>query len=632
VGTKGRGGRKRDTLHTHARGLASARYQGWHCAGAPGLVRITRFQETAEARAVSPMHHRKQVGDQRALLPLSRKVQSIDEIIVLAGGFGAHQRMQAALCAGWFAIAGAATFLPNFLFPRLSASGWSEALTDSEMAKLNALFFAGNTVGLLGWGAFGDSRGRRPAALVTLALLIIASALTFASGGLASLTLARTFAGVAAGGLTAPFLLLLEQVPPAERLFAKVVLSVCGWTLGTLWLTGVAYALRDVEYEGVSWRVLVLHLLPAPGLLAACCLGLRESPRFLLTRGTKTAASDALHNLRAVAKTNGKLLPEEMVVAPLAVGGGGGSGRSLSGCERTMELLHPSLLRQSLLVGVGCFGSMCVYYGVALSPTHSVGHTDLYMHNALGCVSELPATFLMAKLGDRFGRTRTWAGFLFLGAASLIALAAFEAPPDAAPSSSPLSPPGGGVADGHWNATLDGSIGLVGADPHSSQASALHHAHHVVHRHHQAWQGRALGAHGGRAPPPPGGPGSLLLAISLLARFGVAGAAGICYVAAAEQFPTTSRAAATAAAAALGRVGSIVAPLLRLTGMPTLLMATIGFVAALAVLRLPETAGTELPETIHQAASTKGDADDEGIMLVDQPLGRAQEDQEGNAG
>ena len=76
------------------------------------------------------------------------------------------------------------------------------------------------------------------------------------------------------------------------------------------------------------------------------------------------------------------------------------------------------------------------------------------------------------------------------------------------------------------------------------------------------------------------------------------------YVAAAEHFPTTSRNLAVGYGASCGRLGSILAPLVRLTSAPSAILGGIGATAALAALALPETAGDELPETL--AASARG--------------------------
>ena len=210
-----------------------------------------------------------------------------------------------------------------------------------------------------------------------------------------------------------------------------------------------------------------------------------------------------------------------------------------------MELFHPSIRRRTLLVAVAWFGSTCAYYGVALSPVHVMGE-DIYLQNALGGLLELPAYLLMPILGDRFGRSRTWAGFLIVGSVPLLILS--------------------------W----------------------YFHNHHT-HGHHAK--------HAAFNTDTP----LVMVVLSLLARFGATGASAICYVAAAEQWPTSSRNLGVGFGASCGRLGSILAPLLRLTGWPSACLGGIGAAAAIAVLGLPETAGVTLPETLSTKPVEKAD-------------------------
>ena len=83
--------------------------------------------------------------------------QSIDELLVLGGGYGRYQWQQSVLNCGCFAVCGATLLLPNLLFPRLREA-WPE-LTPADEASVNSVFFVGNLVGLFVWGSFGDAPG-----------------------------------------------------------------------------------------------------------------------------------------------------------------------------------------------------------------------------------------------------------------------------------------------------------------------------------------------------------------------------------------------------------------------------------------------------------------------------------------
>ena len=99
----------------------------------------------------------------------------------------------------------------------------------------------------------------------------------------------------------------------------------------------------------------------------------------------------------------------------------------------------------------------------------------------------------------------------------------------------------------------------------------------------------------------------IVLALALLARFGAAGSASLCYVAAAEQFPTDCRNSAIGFGAACGRFASVLAPIaVHLLPSPSLILAAIALCAATAALALPETAGKPITEHDDgEARSTK---------------------------
>lgn len=96
--------------------------------------------------------------------------------------------------------------------------------------------------------------------------------------------------------------------------------------------------------------------------------------------------------------------------------------------------------------------------------------------------------------------------------------------------------------------------------------------------------------------------GAAGLILAMVARFGATGASAICYVAAAEQWPTTSRNLGVGYGAALGRLGSILSPLVRLTPAPFAIIGGVSAVGALAAFSLPETNGKPIPETAEETS------------------------------
>lgn len=99
---------------------------------------------------------------------------------------------------------------------------------------------------------------------------------------------------------------------------------------------------------------------------------------------------------------------------------------------------------------------------------------------------------------------------------------------------------------------------------------------------------------------PAGSPTALVLPLVLCGRLGATGASTICYVAAAEQFPTTCRSLGVSLGAALGRLGSIASPFLLLLPNPQLVLASVAALAAVCAAALPETKGREIPDDVEE--------------------------------
>ena len=345
---------------------------------------------------------------------------TIDEVLAHAGGLGRYQRRMLLHTGGGFFVSSGSLLLPTLLYPRLEDE-WAPAFSKEAKVVLDSVFFLGNTLGLLAFGPVGDHLGRRPAVNASLVMLIVAGAACFACSGVVALGLARFCVGFAVGGvLNASFVLQVELASPDRRIAVKVFLSAVGWVSGALWLTLVAYCVRDAP-----WPWMGLYLAPTVPLLLANALCLAESPRYLLAKGRH---ADAGAQLAQLAQTNGRPLPPRLraLQPPPSPPPSRGEGSVQRVYTRVMELFHPSLRRRTLLVGLAWFGSTCCYYGVSLGaslPLASDG--DAFKQNFLANLLEAPAYTLML-CADRFGRRRTWAAFLLVAAVALILLAAVQ--------------------------------------------------------------------------------------------------------------------------------------------------------------------------------------------------------------
>ncbi|RXG73424.1 putative MFS-type transporter PB1E7.08c [Armadillidium vulgare] len=95
----------------------------------------------------------------------------------------------------------------------------------------------------------------------------------------------------------------------------------------------------------------------------------------------------------------------------------------------------------------------------------------------------------------------------------------------------------------------------------------------------------------------------LIVITSLLGKFGVAAAFGCIYVYTAELYPTEYRGVGVGVCSSFSRIGSILAPIVASLAkyylpLPLLIFGVLSFIAGLLILRLPETLGHDLPQTL----------------------------------
>ena len=170
-------------------------------------------------------------------------------------------------------------------------------LTARQTANMTACVFAGSLVGTLVLGYLGDHYGRRPAFLLSTAIISLFGVFTAFATGYASLLGIRFMVGFGVGGLTVPFDIFAEFLPTSHRGKHLLVIEYF-WTAGSLMTPLFAYLTLES-----SWRLFVI-LCAVPciisGFLGACLVP--ESPRWLISVGQEDRALAVLRN---AARVNG---------------------------------------------------------------------------------------------------------------------------------------------------------------------------------------------------------------------------------------------------------------------------------------------------------------------------------------
>lgn len=108
---------------------------------------------------------------------------------------------------------------------------------------------------------------------------------------------------------------------------------------------------------------------------------------------------------------------------------------------------------------------------------------------------------------------------------------------------------------------------------------------------------------------------SIGLVLFLLSKLTITMSFGTLYIYTVEIFPTNLRQTLLSACSMIGRVGSMIAPQTPLLSkvwvpLPMLIFGCLGITSGVAILRLPETLNTQLPDTVQDAMNMSKKLDD----------------------
>ena len=303
------------------------------------------------------------------------------------------------VCSGLcFAADGMQIVLLSFLTLVLQKE-WS--LSDEATAALTSTLFAGAMLGTLVLGPLADTRGRRPVFLLAAAVISGFGFLLAVVNHYVAVAVAIFGVGIGIGGLTVPFDILAEFLP-AEHRGTHLLLIEYFWTVGCLYVVGVAYV--TLHYLG-TWRGFVaLSALPSLAALIAGYLYVPESARWLHSQG-KT--DEALEILKLAAGENGCdvhfLYPDQIVLQPE-------EDEVESTCT---DLFLPKWRGITLRLWGAWMGFAFGYYGAIMATTRvfstssdSSDSTEDFDYGAIfiSSFAEVVGTTLVILVIDRWGR------------------------------------------------------------------------------------------------------------------------------------------------------------------------------------------------------------------------------------
>ncbi|WKA12335.1 hypothetical protein VitviT2T_029730 [Vitis vinifera] len=273
-----------------------------------------------------------------------------------------------------------------------------------KVGLVQALFFGGCMIGAGVFGHLSDSfLGRKGSLTVVCILNAVFGCLTALSPGFWAYALLRLLTGFSTGGVgLCAFVLATEPVGPTKR-------GVAGMSTFYFFSTGIAL-LSGIAYIFPSWRSLyIASSLPSVLFVILVIPFLSESPRWYLVRGK---INEAMEVMRVIAKSNGKHLPDGVVLGLDEETNENSTDtesykeelstkQAISGS--LIDVIRSPITRFRLFLAV-VINFLCsvVYYGLSLNVVNL--ETNLYLSVLLNAVAEMPAYTLTAVLLDRFGR------------------------------------------------------------------------------------------------------------------------------------------------------------------------------------------------------------------------------------
>ncbi|XP_072938414.1 organic cation transporter protein-like [Epargyreus clarus] len=277
----------------------------------------------------------------------------------------------------------------------LGCQNWKRTLIGSIH---NAGFF----VALPLTGFISDKYGRTIAlSIASLMNGIFGIARSFSTSYTMLLVFEFLEASLGAGHFTTSFVMAMELVGPRGRVFGNTMINFV-YVSGMVTLAGLAWYLQN-------WRHLLRVIFTPAFFVVSYFLFLKESPRWLISKGRY---EEAIAVLRNAAKMNRVDIPEEMLKPQNFVKNTQEDTKTSDNKDEIEK--KPSLFMQVIksriivtrLVICSYMWMSCtfIYYGLSINSVSLAGNK--YLNFMLVAMVEIPANIMCLIVLDRFGRKR----------------------------------------------------------------------------------------------------------------------------------------------------------------------------------------------------------------------------------
>jgi len=312
-----------------------------------------------------------------------------------------HRRVIIALGITWILDGLEASLISN-LGPTIEAtSGWS----NEKVGAANTAYLIGEVAGALVFGHLTDRLGRKKLFLVTLALYLVATALSGAAPWYALFVPLRFLAGAGIGGEYSAINSAIDELVPA-RIRGRVDLAING----SYWI-GVAFgAMLTVGFLHSSFMPAHIAWRAAFGLgavLGVAILLVRrnvpESPRWLLMHGYSAEASRTVGLIEDEIRASGIAVAEGIAPVRVRVSG----VVSLRYLAHVLLRVYPrrTVLGVSLLLAQAfLYNSIFFSYGMILTKFHHVDTDDVGLFMLPFALGNFLGPVLLGRYFDHWGR------------------------------------------------------------------------------------------------------------------------------------------------------------------------------------------------------------------------------------
>ncbi|HEU5008802.1 MAG TPA: MFS transporter [Jatrophihabitantaceae bacterium] len=306
---------------------------------------------------------------------------------------------------------------------RLTESGSGVGLTAGDIGTAAAIYVVGSCVGALFFGQLTDRFGRKKLFMLTLALYIVATALTAASFTPWFFYLMRFFTGAGIGGEYAAINSAIDELIPA-RARGRIDLIINGsYWVGSMAGSGAALFFLDTNIlpKNLGWRLAFLLGVVLAIAVMAVRRGVPESPRWLFIHGQEDEAERLVDGIEHdIEEQTGQQLPE--VTKTLTV-----RQRTTIPFREIARVAVKVYPRRSILCLALFVGQAFIYNGITfnlgtlMTTFFGVASGAVPIFTIVYAASNFTGPLILGRLFDTIGRKPMISG-TYLGSAAIAVL------------------------------------------------------------------------------------------------------------------------------------------------------------------------------------------------------------------